>query len=148
MSKSLKHRTKAFFTTTSKCDLVDNNMCEAFNLAFWWPDIRAIITMLEEISVRMMTRIVKKREFCNKWKNSYGPLVKIKLDAQKKEGVEWRVVWNGHNGCEVKKGRKQYIVNLKKKMCRCRSWEISGLPCAHACCAIWHDGGDPNNFLH
>ena len=78
--------------------------------------------MLEDIRVKMMTRIVEKREFCSEWKNNYGPLVKTKFDVQKKEGIEWQLVWNDDNGCEVKKGRKQYIVNLRKKVCSCRSW--------------------------
>ena len=73
--------------------------------------------------------------------------MKDKFDVQKKEGVEWKVVWNGDNGCEVKKSRKQYIVDLMKKVCSYRSWQISGFPCAHACCAIWHDGGEPDEYL-
>ncbi|XVE83395.1 hypothetical protein DITRI_Ditri16bG0085600 [Diplodiscus trichospermus] len=96
----------------------------------------------------MMSRIVEKREFCTNWKHKYGPLVKQKINVQKKEGVDWHVVWNGNNGCEVKKGRRQYVVNLIKKECTCRLWQISGILCAHAYCAIWHDEGEPDDFLH
>ncbi|MBA0795899.1 hypothetical protein Gohar_006729 [Gossypium harknessii] len=32
------------------------------------------------------------------------------------------MIWNGENGCEVKKGRKQYVVNVEHKTCSCRSW--------------------------
>ncbi|XVF48456.1 hypothetical protein PTKIN_Ptkin03bG0191400 [Pterospermum kingtungense] len=42
----------------------------------------------------------------------------------------------------------QYTVNLKKRICSCRLWQISGIPCAHACCIIWHDGGEPDKYLH
>ncbi|XVE61624.1 hypothetical protein DITRI_Ditri06bG0055400 [Diplodiscus trichospermus] len=122
-------------------------MCEAFNLSILEARNKSIITMLEEIRVKIMTRIVVKREFCNQWNNGYGPLVKAKFDKQKKNGVEWRVVWNGDKGCEVKKGRRQYIVKIKKRECSCRLWQISGIPCAHACCAIWHDGGNPDNYI-
>ncbi|XVE68068.1 hypothetical protein DITRI_Ditri09bG0039400 [Diplodiscus trichospermus] len=123
-------------------------MCEAFNSSILEARHKSIITMLDEIRVKIMCRIVEKRAFCEKWNNDYGPLVKKKFDAQKKEGVEWRVHWNGDNGIEVKKGRRQYVVNLKKKECSCRLWQISGIPCAHACCAIWHDEGNPDEFLH
>ncbi|KAL4342528.1 hypothetical protein GQ457_08G017210 [Hibiscus cannabinus] len=58
------------------------------------------------------------------------------------------MVWNGEGGCEVKKGRKQYHVNLNEKTCSCRKWQLCGLPCQHACCAIWHTGGDPDDYLH
>ena len=56
-------------------------------------------------------------------------------------------MWNGDNGCEMKKGRKQYIVNLRKKVCSCRSWQILGIPCARACCAIWYDESEPDEYL-
>ncbi|KAK8583429.1 hypothetical protein V6N13_022135 [Hibiscus sabdariffa] len=146
-SKSPKHWTKAFFGCHSKCDMVDNNICEAFNSSILEARYKSIITMLEEIRVKLMTRIVDKRKFCESWKHNYGPLVKKKFDKSKKDGIEWKMVWNGENGCEVKMGRKQYIVNILERICSCRSWQITGLPCQHACCAIWHMGGGPDDSL-
>ncbi|MBA0692140.1 hypothetical protein Goari_009727 [Gossypium aridum] len=32
------------------------------------------------------------------------------------------MIWNGENGCEVKKGRKYYIVNVEDRICSCQSW--------------------------
>ncbi|KAG5591308.1 hypothetical protein H5410_041822 [Solanum commersonii] len=46
-----------YFNFTTKCDIIDNNMAECFNvriLAAWH---KTIITMLEEIRVKMMKRI-------------------------------------------------------------------------------------------
>ncbi|KAK8582463.1 hypothetical protein V6N13_069240 [Hibiscus sabdariffa] len=146
-SKSPKHWTKAFFGCHSKCDMVDDNICEAFNSSILEARYKSIITMLGEIRVKLMTRIVEKRKFCKSWKQNYGPLVKRKFDQNKKDSIEWNMVWNGDNGCEVKKGRKQYIVKLQDRICRCRSWQLTGLPCPHACCAIWHMGGDPDDYL-
>ncbi|MBA0874491.1 hypothetical protein Goshw_017475 [Gossypium schwendimanii] len=62
--------------------------------------------MLEEIRVNMMTRIVAKRKQCSSWKYNYGPLIKKKFDDSKKEDDDWKMIWNGENGCEVKKVRK------------------------------------------
>ncbi|XVF67747.1 hypothetical protein PTKIN_Ptkin10aG0147000 [Pterospermum kingtungense] len=123
-------------------------MCEAFNSIIVDSRHKSIITMLEEIMVFVMEKIVEKRDFFTKWKNNYGPFIKDKLDDYKKEGVDWRVHWNGEKRCEVKKGRKQFTVNLKNKECSCRVWQLSGIPCPHACCTIWHDGKDPDVFLH
>ncbi|KAK8694127.1 hypothetical protein V6N13_071684 [Hibiscus sabdariffa] len=146
-SKSPKYWTKAFSGCHSKCDMVDNNICEAFNSSILEARYKSIITMLEEIKVKLMTRIVDKRKFCESWKHNYGPLLKKKFDQSKKDDIEWQIVWNGENGCEVKKGRKQYIVNILERICSCRSWQITGLPCPHACCAIWHRSGDPDDYL-
>ncbi|KAK8633758.1 hypothetical protein V6N13_014596 [Hibiscus sabdariffa] len=146
-SKSPKHWTKAFFGCHSKCDMVNNNICEAFNSSILEARYKSIITMLEEIRVKLITRIVDKRKFCESWKHNYGHLVKKTFDQSKKDGIDWQMVWNDENGCEVKRGRKQYIMNILERICSCRSWQITGLPCPHACCAIWHMGGDPDDYL-
>ncbi|KAL4291966.1 hypothetical protein GQ457_14G024710 [Hibiscus cannabinus] len=146
--KQEKKWTKAFQGLHATSDIVDNNMCEAFNSSIIEARYKSIITMLEEIIVKIMTRIVEKRHFINTWKYNYGPLIKKKFDVIKKDSVAWRMVWNGEGGCEVKKGRKQYHVNLNEKTCSCRKWQLCGLPCQHACCAIWHTGGDPDDYLH
>ncbi|XVF43695.1 hypothetical protein PTKIN_Ptkin02bG0061300 [Pterospermum kingtungense] len=148
MSRNPKHWSRAFQSTTSKCDIVDNNMREAFNSILVNARQKSIITMLEEIRVFVMEKIVEKREFVNKWNNNYDPLIKDRFDEYKKEGVDWRVHWNGDKGCEVEKGRRQFTVNLNKKEYSCRVWQLTGIPCPHACCAIWHDEKDPNEFMH
>ncbi|MBA0879618.1 hypothetical protein Goshw_009490, partial [Gossypium schwendimanii] len=61
--------------------------------------------MLGEIRVNIMTRVLAKRKQCNLWKYNYDPLIKKKFNDSKKEGVDWKMIWNGENGCEVKKGR-------------------------------------------
>ncbi|KAK5836252.1 hypothetical protein PVK06_012026 [Gossypium arboreum] len=57
------------------------------------------------------------------------------------------MVWNGDNGCKVKNGRKQYTVNIEKRTCSCRSFQLTGLPCPHGCAAIWHMAGEPDDYL-
>ncbi|XVE88161.1 hypothetical protein DITRI_Ditri19aG0046100 [Diplodiscus trichospermus] len=100
----------------SKCDIVDNKLCEAFNSNIVDARYKSIITMLEEIRVKMMTRIREKRQYCSKWKT-------------------------------IKKGKMKYTMDLTKEMCSCRLWQISSIPCAHACCVIWHDGSEPDDYL-
>ncbi|XVE62204.1 hypothetical protein DITRI_Ditri06bG0100100 [Diplodiscus trichospermus] len=41
----------------------------------------------------------------------------------------------------------KYTVDLTREVCSCRLWQISSIACAHACCAIWHDGGKPEDYL-
>ncbi|MBA0756643.1 hypothetical protein Gogos_022247 [Gossypium gossypioides] len=72
--------------------------------------------MLEDIRTKMMTRIVQKKKLCNGWKQNYGPFVKAKFDANKKVCVEWQLIWNGENGCELRKGSYQYTGPKSKDM--------------------------------
>lgn len=69
----------------SKSDMVDNNVSEAFNSSIVEARYKSIITMLEEIRLKVMTRIVDKRKYCQSWKKNYGTLIKAKFDAAKKE---------------------------------------------------------------
>ncbi|MBA0877610.1 hypothetical protein Goshw_014510, partial [Gossypium schwendimanii] len=89
MKKSPKMWTRAFLRTTCKSNIVDNNMCETFNSSIVEVRFKSIIRMLEDIRTKMMTVIVQKIKLCNGWKENYGPLVKAKFDANKKDYVRW-----------------------------------------------------------
>ena len=39
-------------------------------------------------------------------------------------------------------------VNLDKMECTCRRWDISGLPCHHAMCAIYSKGETPDSYVN
>ncbi|KAK5786958.1 hypothetical protein PVK06_041608 [Gossypium arboreum] len=68
MKKSPNMWTRAFLGTTCKSDIVDNNLCEAFNSSIVEARFKSIIRMLEDIRTKMMTRIVQKMKLCNGWK--------------------------------------------------------------------------------
>ncbi|CAH1441997.1 unnamed protein product [Lactuca virosa] len=59
----------------------------------------------------------------------------------------WYAVPSGVNEYEVRNGFQNYGVNLKEKMCACRLWELSGIPCVHAQVAILYTNQDPLNFI-
>ncbi|MBA0639955.1 hypothetical protein Goklo_022948 [Gossypium klotzschianum] len=98
-SKNSKAWTKTFQRLHSVLDIVDNNLRKAFNSSIVKSIFKSIITILEEIKVKMMTKILDKRKQCSLWKYNYCSLIKKKC-------VDWKMIWNGENGCEVKKGRK------------------------------------------
>ncbi|MBA0726627.1 hypothetical protein Golax_002443, partial [Gossypium laxum] len=80
-----------------------------------------IVKCTTERETKMMTRIVENRKLRNGWKKNYGPLVKAKFDANKKDCVEWQLIWNGENRCELRKENYQYTVDLSQRICSCRS---------------------------
>ncbi|OMO87164.1 hypothetical protein COLO4_20765 [Corchorus olitorius] len=118
--------TRAFFGEHAKCDMVENNICESFNSILLDARRKSIITMLEEIREQTMRRMLGNGNFCTKWKQDYGPLIKKKFDARKKDARQWKMVSYGSNGAEVKQGNKSYIVKLDRRTCSCRYWQISG----------------------
>ena len=43
---------------------------------------------------------------------------------------------------------KHYMVNLQKKSCACRRWDMSGIPCNHAIACLRHDNILPEEMVH
>ena len=76
---------KAFFNTTSKCDVVNNNLSETFN--GWILDARykPIISMLEEIKIKVMERLRVKRRFGKTWILKLAPKAQVKLEKNKEK---------------------------------------------------------------
>ncbi|MFQ6628941.1 hypothetical protein Gotur_008002 [Gossypium turneri] len=48
----------------------------------------------------------------------------------------------------MRKGSFQYTVDLSQRICSCRNWQSSGIPCAHACAAMYHLGLQPDDYMH
>ncbi|KAJ9541381.1 hypothetical protein OSB04_027887 [Centaurea solstitialis] len=60
-----------------------------------------------------------------------------KLKEIKAEATKYQVQWNGADEYQVTSPyRDQCVVNMRKKTCACRSWELIDIPCKHAVSAI------------
>jgi hypothetical protein len=42
---------------------------------------------------------------------------------------------------------RQFFVDLHKRRCGCRKWEITGIPCPHAVATILYDCGDLEDYI-
>ena len=93
--------------------------------------------MLKDIKVAMMTRIAQKNEVVGRWVGNHGPLVIEKLPKNMAKVTWWRVVFNGDDGYEVKCGWKQLKVNIARRTCTCKSWDLTSILCCHVVCAFF-----------
>ncbi|KAK8640328.1 hypothetical protein V6N13_008084 [Hibiscus sabdariffa] len=95
-----QHWSRAYFIGESKCDVVDNNLAEAFN--GWIVDARCYpsISMLEEIRKMVMQRMHVKRTASSKWKTNIAPRPLQKFDRNMDVSNQCRMVWNGDGGFE------------------------------------------------
>ncbi|KAK8548850.1 hypothetical protein V6N13_054381 [Hibiscus sabdariffa] len=142
-----QHWSCAYFTGESKCDVVDNNLSEAFN--GWIVDARCypIISMLEEIRKMVMQRMHVKRTASSKWKTKIAPRPLQKFERNMDVSNQCKLVWNGDGGFEVTDGGNQHTVDLNNMRCTCREWELTGIPCSHAICAMHHESKDPHTYI-
>ncbi|KAK8604369.1 hypothetical protein V6N13_099313 [Hibiscus sabdariffa] len=147
LQNPIQHWAKAYFSATSTCDVVDNNMAEAFNA--WILDARykSIISLLEDIRVMVMSRLHVKRTWASKWRTNISPKALEKLEYNMEQSTHCRLVWNGDGGFEVQHGEDQHIVDMKQLKCTCKAWELSGIPCCHAICAIYQENKRPEDYV-
>lgn len=138
---------KLYFRTDIKCDSVDNNMSESFNAWILGPRHKTIITMLEEIRVKVMTRIGQLSQFPKTWLTNISPMALRVLEINIKKSMECNIDFNGERGFEISDGPYQHTVDLRNRTCSCRAWMLKGIPCQHALAAILYKKYEPIEFV-
>ncbi|CAI9291985.1 unnamed protein product [Lactuca saligna] len=59
----------------------------------------------------------------------------------------WGVIPSGVQKYEVRIGNDGYVVDLTKNTCRCRSWQVSGIPCEHAVETILYHNKNAEDYV-
>ncbi|XP_060190429.1 uncharacterized protein LOC132619590 [Lycium barbarum] len=113
---------KVYFNTNIKVDFVDNNMAECFNAWILAARHKTIITILEEIRVKMMTKIRTLREFINTWRCNYSPMCTKVLEENVTRSIQCNIEFNGVAGFEIREGLCQHTMDISRRQCSCRVW--------------------------
>ncbi|CAI9302910.1 unnamed protein product [Lactuca saligna] len=138
---------RAFFSTGLACEAVENGMAECFNAVILDARKKPLLTMLEEIRLYMMDRFYNLRELAEKWEGDVCPSAIKKMEEFGEDLKFWRVHPSGQNEFEVRNGLESYGVNIEKRSCACRLWDVSGIPCVHAQASIMLTHQDPKTFI-
>ncbi|XP_076945902.1 uncharacterized protein LOC143617133 [Bidens hawaiensis] len=94
---------------------------------------KPIITYLEFIREYLTKRIVLVRKSISKCDGPLTPKATILFEGIKKDALLYKVIWNGMNKYQVSGlSQDQCIVDVDKKTCSCRMWELIAMPCKHA----------------
>ena len=143
------------YTGRAHCDLLINNICGVFNRQLLDARDSPIVSALEYVREYLMKRIVLVQKVIAKSDGPLTPSVTKLFNKIKDAASKYIVEWNGANLFEVKgPWGDQCVVNLEQRVCSCRKWEISGLPCKHAIAAIQNMGengmtvGLPELWVH
>ncbi|WOH12434.1 hypothetical protein DCAR_0831938 [Daucus carota subsp. sativus] len=57
--------------------------------------------------------------------------------------------WTGADECEVRDiDGGQWVVDIAKKTCSCRRWDLSGIPCSHGCQSLFAMNLNPEEMVH
>jgi hypothetical protein len=107
-----------------------------------------VISMCEHIRKKLMVRIKKNRTRAANWSGMICPNVFKKLKMNIELSGKCLVLWNGEDGFEVQEREdRKYIVNLQKRECSCRYWQLSGLPCCHVISCIYKASQKLDDFI-
>ncbi|XP_050233824.1 uncharacterized protein LOC126682258 [Mercurialis annua] len=151
LSYEIETWSKVYFDTSIKCDVVDNNLAETFNGWILEPRCKSVITMLEDIRVKVMNRLWNKRDSTRGWITDVSPRALEVVEKNKQLSYDWEVEFNGDYGYEIawrQDRRNKHTVDINRRVCTCREWDLTGIPCRHGVCAIYAKGHKPEEYVH
>lgn len=139
--------TRSYFSEFPKCGMLLNN-CVCFNKFILDAKGKSILTLVEMIRCKLMRRICKKREEIKKLKGPICPKIQKKLEKIKTESATCWPIASGGPMFQIGAPNGQFVVDIEKYTCSCRKWQLSGIPCSHACSTIFHNLDQPEKFVH
>jgi hypothetical protein len=142
---------RAYFSEQPKVDTLCNNNCEVFNAKIVKYRGKPILKMLEEIRSYIMRNMASNKRSLSGWLGELTPVQQKRLDKEKILSNKWRVQWAGdclERRFQVEMYGMTMDVDIDKKTCTCRLWQISGMPCRHAIASMASWGLQPEEFVH
>ncbi|KAM3295464.1 hypothetical protein ACQJBY_038010 [Aegilops geniculata] len=134
--------------TNCKTDLVVNNLSEVFNKYILDVRNKPIVTMINGIKDKLLVRYQQKREggLVARWE--IAPTYVERLEVNKRYARDCKSLIVGLGLFQVSSGDKTYSVDTNLKTCGCKKWDISGIPCNHACSAIYRSKQLPEDHVN
>ncbi|XP_019152456.1 PREDICTED: uncharacterized protein LOC109149253 [Ipomoea nil] len=141
---------RSHFTGSALCDMLVNNVSECFNAMIVKAREMPLISCLEMLRTILMTRFFKNKEEASGWTSVICPNIVKKIAEEEKYAGGYIPIQCGLNLFEVKRLHtgEQHKVDLARRTCSCRKWELTGLPCRHGICAIWMKRHNVLDYVH
>ncbi|KAH6771697.1 hypothetical protein C2S51_010101 [Perilla frutescens var. frutescens] len=127
---------KAFISTIPSCDMIDNNISETFNGFIVKAREKHLIDMLESIHNALMERQYRKLTEISNVNDRLCPRIRKKVEKHKYDRRDCIAHPALGGKFQVQLHEDRFVVNMGTRSCTCRAWDLSGIPCIHACSAI------------
>ncbi|KAL2939596.1 putative Histone-lysine N-methyltransferase ATXR5 [Bienertia sinuspersici] len=123
-----------------------NNFVESFNATLGIDRCRPVLTLVECKRVTMV-RMATRRQMCEEWsRNDICPNIIKRIQVICHDSRTVIAYLSSEVEYETLDGKSTLAVSLNKKTCACGRWQMSGIPCKHACRAILNARLDPHSF--
>ncbi|XP_030958619.1 uncharacterized protein LOC115980526 [Quercus lobata] len=120
--------TKSHFSSRVLTDCMVNNLSESFNSMIVKARDKPILSMLEWIRVRLMSRLYIKKIGIEKYGGKLCPSIQKKLEQLKLECKGFCVISYERFVYEVNNERERHMVDLENRTCSCRVWDLTESP--------------------
>ncbi|XP_019178181.1 PREDICTED: uncharacterized protein LOC109173407 [Ipomoea nil] len=146
---------RSHFTPYAKCDALVNNISESFNAMILDAREQPLISSAESIRKLLMCKIFENRQKALKWNGPFCPNIMKKIANVEHAAGGCLGVQSDENLFEIKCMAgigvlEQHRVDLFRRTCSCRKWDLTGIPCKHVVCAIRmrHENGHLHEYVH
>lgn len=150
-----KHWARSHFTGRPLTDMLLNNVCEVFNRQLVEGRDKPIISCLEYIREYMMKRICNVMKVQDKCVGPLTPSASKIFEQNTTAAAQYTATWNGSDKYQVQgPWQDQHVVDMGKKVCSCRKWELTGIPCKHVIAVLFEKGdhgevvGELHTYVH
>jgi hypothetical protein len=123
--------TRSKFSAVTKVEYVSNNLAEVFNNWIREEKQLALVELLDKLREMIMILLERRRAVAEKLLGYILPSV-IKELNRKSKGLHYLEARASPSVAEISGNGWRHTVNLEKKECSCRRWQICGKPCTHA----------------
>ncbi|KAK9986371.1 hypothetical protein SO802_031322 [Lithocarpus litseifolius] len=129
--------TRSHFSLRALKACLANNLSESFNSMIVKARDKPILSMLEWIRVRLISRLYVKKIGIEKYGGRLCPSIQGKLEKLKLESKSFCAMPSGRFVYEVTSERERHVVDLVGRTCSCRAWDLTGIPCKHGVAEIF-----------
>nr|XP_023886791.1 uncharacterized protein LOC111998902 [Quercus suber] len=143
-----KQWTRSHFSLRALTDCMVNNLSESFNSMIVKARDKPILSLLEWIRVRLISRLYIKKTGIKKYGGKLCPSIQKKLEQLKLECKSFCAMPSRRFVYEVDNERKRHVVDLVNRTCSCRVWDLTGIPCKHRVAAIFVNREKPKDYTH
>ena len=128
-------------------DKMTTNLAELFNVWLRHERHHFIFNFLMEHMAKLGSMLVKHKEQSNNWKWSLEPQIEEKILQNISKGEVYPVTAFMNGIFRVCIGRAFLNVDIMKRTCTCRGWQMFGIPCEHATTVILFIGHNVADFV-
>ncbi|XP_074290280.1 uncharacterized protein LOC141617011 [Silene latifolia] len=131
------------------CDHNTSNFVESFNALMNELREKPVMELMEGIRTYYMEAFAERAALSEKVElNGPTPYALGCLEANCADSRIYEVIRGGGGEFEVHEGYTKFPVNILSGTCMCGEWQVTGIPCKHACRAIYANKEEPVHYLH